>query len=184
MDKVALIYGLPGVGKTAIVQGLVQDMPLITEPFAHHTNGSMVILGDYTADTPFLGTDKLSMSVQPLAIDFIKGNASKYFIIEGDRLFNRKFIEAIDPVIIIIDAPKEEIKKRRLYRGVEQDSTFLEAKRTKLENIRNNYDHFELKNINPSDTLNCRLSILEILMGTTTIPITKKILNNLFDETF
>lgn len=170
MKKTILIYGLPAVGKTTIVKhfatGARQE-----KPFVHYTDKGICLIGDYNADTPFLGTDKLSMSIQPTVINFIKSNLDCHHIIEGDRLFNRKFIEAINPIVLLIEAPLHQIKQRRIDRGVAQDEQFLKAKHTKIENIKSGYAHYSLVNSVETDIEQIRLEILNLLHGTSNLEI-------------
>lgn len=143
--SIVLIYGEPGVGKTEIVKGMVTGEKQ-TKPFAHYINHNICIFGDYHADTPFLGTDKLSMSIQPIAVDFINTHPQYNYIIEGDRLFNSKFIEAVHPTILFIEADYKTILSRRKQRGHDQDETFLKAKHTKILNIKGRYTHYVIEN--------------------------------------
>lgn len=163
--KIILIYGLPAVGKTTIVKYFAHGQQRIEKPFVHYVNGKYCIFGDYDSDTPFLGTDKLSMSIQPTAVEFIKNNQQHFYIIEGDRLFNSKFIEALNPIVLIIEAPIKSILQRRIDRGVAQDETFLKAKHTKIENIKQKYSHYVLQNNSQQDIDNIRNEIMNLLNG-------------------
>lgn len=164
---IALIYGEPASGKTTIVKGMLNDeFAFFEKPFAHYYNPktNVCILGNYHADTIFLGTDKLSMSIQPTVIDFInKGNRLTKYIIEGDRLFNGKFIDAVKPKVIIISATKEEVLARRVSRGSDQDPTFLKAKTTKIKNVTDNYAHYIIDNNDGANLDLIRHEIISLL---------------------
>lgn len=167
---VILIYGEPACGKTTIVGGMLTSLyQLYAKPFSHYINQKtgVCILGDYHADTIFLGTDKLSMSIQPTVIEFINQHPQYNYIIEGDRLFNGKFIDALAPVVLIITATKDEVIARRTARGSDQDPRFLKAKTTKIQNITAQYAHYVINNADGCNLQTIRDSIFTLLAGNT-----------------
>lgn len=170
MNKnVLLIYGLPGVGKTTIMKGFIPQMNRFEQPFVHYIKDDYCILGDFHQDNDFLGTDRLSMSIQPTAIEFIIQNPRLYFIVEGDRLFNEKFIQAVNPEILFIEATEKEVLQRREKRGADQNPQFLKSKKTKIENIKSKYAHYTIKNNDGSDIDMIRKQITELLYGTSNL---------------
>lgn len=185
---VLLIYGLPGVGKTTIVKRLLGvGNKVIEKPFAHYVTPNGIVFGTYEEhhDTPFLGTDKLSMSVQPLALDFILKNKDLNYIIEGARLFNESFIVdltkgGVDVKVLFIDAPKTHVTERRKTRGEEQDGQFLKACETKINNIKDKFDYHQIHNINLEHIDDCVENIKKILDGSNDFLVVKA-QQNLFD---
>ncbi len=167
-NNIVLIYGEPGVGKTEIVKGFVNEYASnkVNKPFCHYIIDNLCVFGDYHCDAAFLGTDKLSMSVQPLAVDFIKANPQLNFIIEGDRLFNSKFINALNPKVIILEADKTELQARRLKRGSNQDKQFLDGRITKINNVKEAHPYFTIKNNGIVPLPELRLLIKNILYST------------------
>jgi hypothetical protein len=97
------------------------------------------ILGSYEENETLAGTDRLSMSIQPQTVEFVKETKSKV-IYEGDRLFNASILEAccaekIGFKILEITATDETLKKRHKLRKDEQSKTFLESRATKVRNV-------------------------------------------------
>ena len=94
----------------------------------------------------FEGTDKLSMAVQPDAIQFLEKIkvSSKYknhlVVFEGDRLFTGTFLEFcrknFHMKVIIVTARHHIKKARHVERADTQTDTFLKGRKTKIENIK------------------------------------------------
>lgn len=137
------LIGEPATGKTTLMRAIMADigtMELILKPFCHHKLGKTVVLGKYETGV-FQGTDKLSMGVQPLAVDFIRNNPEKLILFEGDRLGNLSFFKECkkyhDLHIFCLLAETNVKEIRHIVRADKQTEPFKKAKKTKVENILN-----------------------------------------------
>src|SRR5689334_14444069 len=105
MLRVVGVGGMPASGKTTLFRAFMeggfwvqvkQKLVVYSEDALRRT----VVLGDYS-DGTFGGTDKLSMAVQPQAVELLRDWASDplregYSVLfEGDRLFNASFIREV-----------------------------------------------------------------------------------------
>ncbi len=155
--QIHLIGGLPVTGKTTLMNRIRKKLNNCTQ--GHHFTlkyeeyENHIIFGIY-AGTTFDGTDKLSMAAQPDALDFLKHN-TKNVIIEGDRLFNQKFIDGArtlgyDVKITVLYVDKlGEILKRYQKRGQMQSEKFIKGRHTKISNIILNNKHKILDSSGP-----------------------------------
>lgn len=89
--------------------------------------GAYEMLGVFDGSC-FEGTDKLSMTVIGDAIEHIKklslDNDRHVVFVEGDRLFNYRFLRETRAVLFLIDASEEELYARHIERGDTQTHTF------------------------------------------------------------
>ena len=161
--KVYLIGGIPCSGKTTLMRKIKKELEINN----FYENGCLkgyknAITEDYVFglynDELFDGTDQLSMSVQPLAVDFIYNKQFKRLFIEGDRLFKKTFIEKIKKItelnIYILKAPSKVIKDRHIQREDNQDERWLNAKQTTVDNVVNKYECHILPNETTLDMMN------------------------------
>lgn len=96
----------------------------------------LIVLGDYRRKG-FGGTDRLSMAVQPEAVQFLEGLEPGWTVLfEGDRLFNLSFLEeckgfceVIPWVLTASDGVKHQ---RHLDREDTQDDKWLRGRATKV----------------------------------------------------
>lgn len=162
--KAAYIIGVPGSGKSSLVRAWAA-LPAVAgaqrrpKPFAHevyyrHRQGvawlaqSCQIGGHHLT---FPGTDRLSMSVQPKAIEWLEGAPFPYVFGEGDRLATDGFFQALERItngewhLIFLDTPEELAKERRMIRaeqtGAKQNESWLAGRRTKTERLRHAWPH-------------------------------------------
>ncbi len=149
MSKVIAIGGEPATGKTTLVRkflgSLTEDFSKV-EKFGvlrYHQVGKIVVLGDYSGDGLFSGTDRLSMSVQPDASKFVMEAKDLVIVFEGDRLFNSKFLELCQDVsnlsVMILRAPAATINFRHHDRKDTQNEQFIRSRQTKVDNICTNF---------------------------------------------
>lgn len=145
--KIIMMVGEPAVGKTTIMRAFLEKVkPWVAStatdklPAIHVEAKRLWILGKYDEGEKFAGTDRLSMSIQPIATKFITETKDNVMF-EGDRLGNRSFVDHIlslddvDFEILHIEASEKTKKQRHVDRADTQDDTFLKGRRTKVSNI-------------------------------------------------
>lgn len=115
---------------------------------------NVVVFGLYDgSEETFQGTDKLSMAVQPDAINFLKDRAKLFpgsnVFFEGDRLFTLSFLEACrktdDLKVFVLQADSAMLNRRYELRGGSQAESFLAGRRTKIMNILNAVNGCEVR---------------------------------------
>ena len=149
MKTIALI-GEPATGKTTIAREVLRRLgPGVgfkSGLLRGTVHGNVHVFGIYGAGT-FDGTDKLSMAVQPHAVEFInriKSEANAVVFFEGDRLGNIKFLSECDRAgelsCFFLSATINNLVKRHNSRGDTQTPTFLSGRRTKVANIMDSFE--------------------------------------------
>ena len=147
MSKLIGIVGMPGTGKTTLVREWMclreweYDKPV--KLLDSYISGDIRLFGKYEEGEVFAGTDKLSMAVQPAAINYLN-NPSPVNIFEGDRLTSAKFFQAAvdlghEVSIIVLEVSDEVREQRYADRGSEQSEKFIQGRRTKIENIKDQF---------------------------------------------
>jgi len=143
MNKLLGIIGAPGTGKTTLVREWMKSRQWSTDRpidlLDSHVSGDVRLLGKYQNDDVFGGTDKLSMAVQPKAVEYLD-NPSRVTVFEGDRLTSIKFFESakskgFDIKIIQLTVPDSVREERYKERGSEQNETWLNGRLTKVKNV-------------------------------------------------
>ena len=144
--KTIYIGGVPASGKSTLFRRIREVLFGMPVEFAHGLcrgvmNGPYRMLGVFDGST-FEGTDRLSMAVIGDAIEYVaaleREGARRVVFVEGDRLFNKRFLRETHAEAYIIDASPSVLSARRAARasaGNGQSETFLKAKRTKVENL-------------------------------------------------
>lgn len=158
--KVIAIGGEPGVGKSTLIKSILNDtFKYVKEGLVkYHQNKNVYILGEYGSDANYAqGTDKMSMACQPKVQEFLTQLPDDSIVIfEGDRLFNNSFLtfcnDRFDLKIIILDAEEEVKKQRYKDRGSEQNETWLSGRKTKVSNISQNLEFFDIITTYPHNT--------------------------------
>lgn len=145
MSKLIAIIGMPGTGKTTVMRKWMESRQWKAErPIdlldSHVSEDGIRVLGKYEEGETFAGTDRLSMAVQPKAIEFLTSTKDDVIIFEGDRLSSINFLrEAVKQGhkldIIHLHVSDEERERRYAERGSEQDEKFISGRRTKVANI-------------------------------------------------
>ena len=166
---VIALGGEPASGKTTLLKRIRKNFP----PLMDFKEG--LVRGGYCPinkvyfvgvfdDTMFEGTDKLSLSVQPSFIEFVKNTNNAKIVFEGDRLFNASVFEQLKSVIFILDIDKDIHTQRHSLRGHEQNETFLKGRKTKIENIKNTFTHKILNNNTEADFDTNEKEIMNVLL--------------------
>lgn len=159
--KVIFIAGVPASGKTTLFKRIREALFANPTEFKHgkargvqSENGHYKMLGVFDGST-FEGTDRLSMTVIGDAIDYIKSleqlPTRSVVFVEGDRLFNFRFLQETRASLILLDATPEVLAQRHKERGDNQTETFLQSRRTKVENFATKYRIGRAYNNTPED---------------------------------
>ena len=164
MLKLNLIGGEPCAGKSTIVK-YIKNCKEINIEFKY----KKIVRGYYSKDNTYCiigvyeggifdGTDRLSMSVQPVLIEWVKENKNKYknVYLEGDRVFKSSFIDACRQIlgdinIIIIKTTEENKNERHKKRKDNQSEKWLKSKKTSVYNIETKYKTIIFNNNSPVD---------------------------------
>jgi GTPase SAR1 family protein len=152
MKKVKLIgiVGMPGTGKTTMMREWIEkrewvkDTPLKLLDSMINPEKSIRLFGKYEEGDTFAGTDKLSMAVQPVAIEYLNNPTHDVNIFEGDRLTSVKFFQEAERLghevhIIVLEVSDATREQRYKDRGSDQSETFINGRRTKVQNIIDNF---------------------------------------------
>ena len=159
--RVIYIAGVPASGKSSLFRQVRQALFEGAAEFREgkvrgivSPDGSYRMLGVFDGST-FEGTDKLSMTVIGDAIDHIRrldADGGRHVVfVEGDRLFNYRFLTETRATLILLDADERVLRNRHLLRGDTQTGTFLKSRRTKVENFVNKYHVPRVWNNTPAD---------------------------------
>lgn len=159
------VIGQPGSGKSSLVASLTGGLPAIhnKQPFAHTVYGSTPIVVEFGAHRlEFSGTDALSMSVQPLAVEWLQHAPYSFVIAEGDRLANAKFFNAAtaadwELTVIRLAVSANVAEHRRAARGSNQDPTWLRGRISKVKNLAAAWPTVELDADQPQEAVRQQL---------------------------
>ena len=147
--KVIAVGGEPGTGKTTLMKKFMESAddwvnvkPVKLVDAMYSKSKNLYVLGKYEDGEVFAGTDRLSMSVQPSAVEFIKSCESDV-LFEGDRLFNGSFLEFLsdnsDLFILYLQTSEQVRQSRYEERGSNQSEKFLRGRETKYNNLKCNF---------------------------------------------
>lgn len=139
------LVGPPGVGKTTIMSELTSglDRETVLDPFAHDVlrrGGRRVGTEMGRRREAYSGTDALSMSVQPRAVDWISTRPDEIVLAEGARLANRGFLLAARDagyrvLLVYLHAPPPTLVIRRKIRGSDQNPQWIKGATTRATRI-------------------------------------------------
>jgi broad-specificity NMP kinase len=173
MRKILAVIGRPGVGKTTLFKKIIDEQkdwiakePVKLVPTLYNEKYDCHILGKYEEGEIFAGTDRMSMAVQPAAVDFIS-NCNSNIIFEGDRLTNSKFFNFLSSLpdtefkIIVLTADEKLLTERYSDRGSDQSETFLKGRKSKISNIQTNMDFLFIIESYSNNTLDDQKIILD-----------------------
>lgn len=165
MIEVVALAGVPGAGKSTVMLEIIKRLGDFREasPFAlglvrgyEFAKAKAMVFGIYDG-APFPGTDRLSMAVQPQAIDFLAHlHGSKEYrgwrvFLEGDRLSTASFLDALSFKRIpfkfyVLEVTPEEQAERFKKRGSNQPATFLQGRATKIARLKARFPHTVIEN--------------------------------------
>ena len=143
--RAAYLIGEPGSGKSTLLRALTEgiDRERRSKPFAHtvYRRDGRTVAAQLGGEHPsFPGTDRLSMSVQPVAIDWLMGAPAPFVLAEGDRLATAGFFNALTEwtdewTLIHLDTPAETAASRRAQRPGDQDPAWVKGRQTKVSKL-------------------------------------------------
>lgn len=150
MSTVIAIVGVPGTGKSTLMKQFLENwiweehkpVGLLDGYLARDKN--IFVMGKYEEGEVFSGTDRLSMAVQPKAIEYLEGSPADTVIFEGDRLTTVSFFKAVKTaghklVIVELTVPDDLREQRYVDRGSDQSEQFIQSRFTKLKNIKSEF---------------------------------------------
>lgn len=173
--KVIAIGGAPGSGKSTLVKRIMAERQVDQTNFTevqlvpYHYNKNLMVLGRYDGEGYAQGTDRMSMAVQPKAIDFLNTLKlhNRTLIFEGDRLFNSSFLEYCvenhDTTILVLKTTKAVQASRFIERGSEQNETWLRGRESKVNNIIGNMVLMPYTYIMNNDTVDDQNKVLKFI---------------------
>jgi len=144
MDLVYLA-GAPGAGKSTLMAELTaccerhpQKGPPPHDALIRDGDILGCEIGKHRAAFP--GTDALSMSVQPVTLDWMRRFYYRTVLGEGQRLGNRKFLDAAASMayfvtLVYLDADEDLLRQRRSARGSAQDYGWVKGAATQAANL-------------------------------------------------
>lgn len=138
--KVIYLAGVPATGKTTLFKRLRQDLFPDAEVFKagaargiHQDNRYM--LGVFDGST-FEGTDRLAMTAIEDTLAWLETlDESAVVYVEGDRLFNERFLRTTRAKVVAIDVHPILLEQRHRQRKDDQGEVFLKSRRTKFDNL-------------------------------------------------
>lgn len=181
--KTTLYSGVPASGKTSLIKSIIQELGGIGEfdfveeglvKYHKHKIKPIIIFGVFVNfDETFVSTDKWSMAVQPVLIEWIKKNKHLDVVClgEGDRIYTKDiidtFLKELSPEnfrLILLKVSKEELHRRHVERNDTQEEKFLRGRETKYRNILDEFDGIEIwSNENLSESEKNKQEILRLL---------------------
>lgn len=136
--KGVYVVGEPGAGKSTWVAGWLG--PGVADHLGlavtWHRNGRVLQLG--AQHSLFPGTDRLSMSVLPRALDLVTSCPAPVVVAEGDRLATRKFLDPFAEAcerFILVEIASIDAAARRAARGSAQSDAWVKGRVTKVRRL-------------------------------------------------
>src|SRR6056300_681857 len=120
MAKLIGIVGIPGTGKTTLMREWIAmrewQKDTSIKLLDSMISGDVRLFGKYEEGDTFAGTDKLSMAVQPVAVEYLENPTHDVNIFEGDRLTSVKFFKEAEKnhdVHIIVLNVSDTVREQR-----------------------------------------------------------------------
>lgn len=160
-----MIGGVPCSGKSTLMKSILQDLgdSKSIEPmklFRCQKHNDILVIGDYSRDTDFGGTDRLSYGVIKKFRSFIEQEYPKHrhILCEGDRFFRSVELEWLldnyDTQIYILEISHHTERERHLQRQDNQSEVWLKSRRKLIENVKTNFvlmDYLNIRNTQRND---------------------------------
>lgn len=150
--RVVYLIGAPGAGKTTLTSTLRERFTVhaeVPKPVKHtqitdRGTDRLVYVELGWWRPPFGGTDSLAMNINPVAVEWIRTKPAPVVLGEGDRLANRRFLEAAadagDLTVAWLDVPADLAYERRARRAAAhglgmQTGSWVAGRVTKTDNL-------------------------------------------------
>lgn len=144
--RATIIVGEPCTGKSTLMKAFLAEGNFRFLPgggMARHEDFRRreVVFGNYDVEHQFPGTDRLSMAVKPIAMEYAHdyGHKGWHVLFEGMRLGNGKVIDEMAGMgfdvrlgVTVVDG--EELTARRALER-DQPETFLKGAMTRVRNL-------------------------------------------------
>lgn len=150
INHMLYIAGPPGVGKSTLARELTVGWDKIVHPHApvphvslrHPASGLKIGLELGVPRPEFPGTDALSMSIGPAALQFLLGRTSAlpFALGEGSRLATRPFLgglvaSGVRLTFVSLSAPQDLLDLRWQERGAKQNTGWRKGAFTRAERM-------------------------------------------------
>lgn len=147
--RLVYVVGPPGAGKSSALAAATDNWATVPNPwptavptmaYVDRTDGQVVGLELGLRRAQFSGTDALSMSINPVACQWIGQQPHALVVGEGMRLANRRFFGAALAAgyaltLIALDASSPVLDDRCSSRGSQQAQSWRKGAATKASNI-------------------------------------------------
>ena len=152
--KVIYLAGVPASGKSSIFREIREELFDGAREFRSGKcrgieKGPYRMLGVFDGSS-FEGTDGLSWTVIDDALRYIseqrRSAARVVIVVEGDRLFNERFMAEAGATLYIIDAAPAVLAARHAQRRDTQSKEWLRRQRAKVERIAAKYNAPRIRN--------------------------------------
>ena len=163
MIKCISIIGAPAVGKSSLLKSVLNELdgePEYIEPlklFRCTKYNDILCLGQYN-ENEFSGTDSWSYSVLAKGKfeNFIADQTKRFrrIIFEGDRLTSKvEWLTQNYPTkIFLLTISSEQEKIRQNLRGNLQNKSWIQGRKTQMNNLQTNFELMEHLNVRTNDS--------------------------------